>query len=137
VTRERSALRRLGDLLAPGGPPAEVTGAHLAAMAELLSVPPPVAPGRAGRWVARRELFLDDHPVVALLDRPGRRFARLRRARLERYYGVPLSGAATWRARGRYLGEVAAHRRAEVMGALRRRSRRGSERDGVGVTPPP
>jgi len=84
--------------------------AHLAATAELLEVEPPVAPGRAGRLVARRELFVDDHPVVALLDRPGRRVARLRRARLERYYGVPLEGAALWRARARYLGEVGAHR---------------------------
>jgi len=86
--------------------------AHMAATDELLGVGPPVSLGRAGRWVARRELFVDDHPVLALLDRPGRRFAQLRRDRLERFYGTPLKGAATWRARARFLGEVVAHRRA-------------------------
>jgi hypothetical protein len=94
--------------------------AHLAATAELLHVDPPVALGSKGRWIARRELFVDDHPLVGLVDRPGDRFARLRRPRMERYYGRPLPGFDLWRARARYFGEMARYRRGQV--AARRRS---------------
>lgn len=103
--------------------------AHLTLAAELFAVDPPVALGRAGRWVARRELFLADHAWVALLDRPGDRFAKLRRERLERYYRTALPGAAVWRARARYLGEVVAHRRPPD-------SAEPDEAE-VAVTPPP
>ena len=110
--------------------------AHLAASAELFGVRPPVAPAAVGRWVARRELFVDDHPLLGLLDQPHRRLARLSRERMEGYVGTPLSGAATWRARARYLREVGAHRRAMAAGAPPPRpgDRAGSAT--VGVTPP-
>ena len=111
--------------------------AHLAATAELFAVRPPVRLGRAGRWVARRELFFDDHAVLGLVNRPGRRLARLRRERLERYYGTPLSGGATWRARARFLGEVATHRRAEIARERERRSGPRPGDNGEAVTPPP
>jgi hypothetical protein len=88
--------------------------AHLAATAELFAVEPPVALGATGRWVARRELFVDDHPLVGLVDRPSAHLARLSRARMERYYARPLPGAEVWRARARYLGEVGQARRAQL-----------------------
>ena len=101
--------------------------AHLAAVAELFGVEAPVAPARSGTWIARRELFVEDHPLVGLVDRPGRRFAKLRRARLERYYRTTLTPTGVWRARARYLGEVAAHQWRHVT----RRRRPGS------ADPPP
>ncbi|HYF46342.1 MAG TPA: nucleotidyltransferase family protein [Acidimicrobiales bacterium] len=100
--------------------------AHLAAAGALFAVRPPVRLGAPGRWVARRELFVEDHPLLGLLDRPRHRLARLERTRLERYYGTPLSGRATWWARVRYLREAGSHRRS--MG--------GGKRDPAGgVTP--
>jgi hypothetical protein len=86
--------------------------AHLAVAAELFDVPVPVAVGPTGRRAARLALVLADHPVLAVLDRPGRRLAVLRRERLERYYEDTFPGAAVWRARARYLGEVTVQRRA-------------------------
>lgn len=99
---------------------------HVALAAELFAIDAPVPLGRAGCWAAGLELFVDDHPGLGVVDRPGRRFPKLRRARLERYYGTPLPGVAVWRARTRYLGEVARHRR-----AVRQEARRGA------VPPPP
>jgi hypothetical protein len=72
----------------------------------LFDVEPPVASGATGRWVARRELFVEEHPLVGLVDRPSVHLTRLSRVRMERYFGTPLPGAALWRARVRYLGEV-------------------------------
>ena len=76
---------------------------HLALAAELFGVEAPVPLGRAGRAIARYELFVDDHPRLGVLDRPGRRLRKLRRDRMERYYDEALSGADLWRARTRYL----------------------------------
>jgi hypothetical protein len=84
---------------------------HLAVAAEVFAVPCPVRPQFAGRGAARLELVFADHPALALLDRPTRRLAVLRRAGLERYFHTTLTGAALWRARARYLGEVARRRR--------------------------
>ena len=84
--------------------------AHLAATEELFGVPSPVPLGRTGRWVARRELYVEERPLVGLVDRPSARLARLSRPRMERYYRTPLPGVAVWRARARYLGEVARER---------------------------
>jgi hypothetical protein len=93
--------------------------AHVAASAALFGVVPPVPLGAAGRWVARRELFVDDHPLLGLADRPGLRATRLSRARMERYYGTSLAGRQIWRARARYLGEVGRHWRTVQAGRWR------------------
>jgi hypothetical protein len=90
--------------------------AHLAATEALFGVISPVPLGRAGRWVARRELFVEDHPLVGVVDRPTAHLGRLRRERMERYYGTPLHGAAVWRARARYLGEAAGAWRGHLAG---------------------
>jgi hypothetical protein len=86
--------------------------AHVALAGELFATSFPVRLAAAGRRAARIELVLADHPLLAIADRPGHRVAVLRRERMERYFGTPLPGAEVWRARGRYLREVAVRRRA-------------------------
>jgi hypothetical protein len=85
---------------------------HVAVAAELFTTPFPLRLGGAGRRSAKLELVLADHPLLAVVDRPGRRLGGLRRGRMERYYGEPLPGVALWRARARYLREVTGERRA-------------------------